>query len=184
MNTEVMKVHKLKSLTNSLSMQSYLLKIGFNKLIFTYFLTSLFLSSCKQIDQPNYWKCYGKATQVVQSQDHENVETYEGDQKLMIEVFLQSVSQFASPATFGRYELCLNTSEKMVFKFPSCESLVLNDDATVGYVREGILQKPQGLLTFKEQRVLGDKKIISNGSYSCRYLGSSYSYKDLNLENN
>jgi len=160
------------------------LKIRFNKLIFIYLLASLLLSSCKQFEQPDYWSCYGKATQVVQNKEHENLETYEGDQKLMIEVFMQSVSQFASPASFGRYELCLNTAEKMVFKFPNCQTSKLQDDASNSYVREGILQKSQGLLIFKEQRILGDKKILSNGSYSCRYLGSSYSYRNLNLENN
>ncbi|SMC30839.1 hypothetical protein [Polynucleobacter kasalickyi] len=176
-----MKISRVKKIQKSTQRVLFPLRFMWLKLSILLCMSFL-LDSCRYPKQPEYWNCHGTNTQVVINKNKNKLEIYEGRQVLMIEIFNQSLSQFAAPATFGRYEICINNSEKVIFKYPNCSSMEDQNGVLKEYQREGVLSKNTGFLFFDEERTLEDKKIISSGAYSCRYLGYRYSYKDMNLE--
>jgi len=135
------------------------------------------LIACSDITKPVYWSCSGNHIQVVENQFGKVLEKYEGRQKLLLEVYRGSVSQFNAPATFGVYKLCLDTKEKIEFSSSKCQG---GADLDMG---SGFLQKTSGALIFNGVRKLNDLKIVSSGMYVCRYFGYQYSYDDLTPAN-
>ena len=138
------------------------------------------LIACSDITKPVYWSCSGNHIQVVENQFGKVLEKYEGRQKLLLEVYQGSVSQFNAPATFGIYELCLDNKEMIVFSFQKCHGNKRDaegrGDPGMG---SGLLDKANGSLVFNGARNLNNLKIVSSGIYACKYLGHRYSYDDL-----
>lgn len=145
-------------------------------------LTPLLIFGCKNFAFPEYWVCTGKSIQIVKNNQQETIERYEGSQRLILEIYGDVVSQFASPAAFGKYDLCENSKEILLFEYPKCEDVSeMSEQHNMDYKRWGVLQKSEGLLAFSEFRRLKEIKILSGGTYSCQYLGGHYSYKDLSF---
>jgi hypothetical protein len=141
------------------------------------------LTSCQYLDLPEYWLCRGQHLQIVQGEAGEILEKYRGNQKLMLEIYNSSVSQFASPAAFGKYDVCLRTSHLILFEHPQCQDKSSLSNRELPYRRWGALDIRNGIFAFVDERVLKNVTIRSGGTFECRYLGYSYAYDDMLLDN-
>lgn len=141
------------------------------------------LGACNYRGFPEYWVCNGQHLQIVQNLQGDILERYTGNQKLMLEIYNGTVSQFASPAAFGKYEVCSHTENSILFEFPHCQLHTEQESNRPRYRRWGLLDIHNGVLAFGDERNLENILIRSGGSFGCRYLGRTYSYSDMLLEN-
>lgn len=139
-----------------------------------------FLGGCKDVFIPTYWTCSGTQIQLVVNQLGNVTERYGGKENLFLEIYQNSVSQFNAAATFGVYKLCEDSSEQIVFAFPSCQDQKIDiSNVSNFYQRFGALSRATNSLVFNEIRILNSQKIISSGTYDCKLLGHYYSYSDM-----
>lgn len=164
------------------SFQNKLINLRITRMIYGIFLI-IGVSGCDYIALPQYWVCNGQNLQILENIQGEVLDQYAGQQKLMLELHNGVVSQFASPAAFGRYEVCIQTPKQVFFEFPACTELTNAIEKRPAYHRWGVLNVGDGVLAFGDERWIDDIRIRSGGSFSCRYLGSQYSYSDMFLIN-
>lgn len=143
----------------------------------------LLISACKFNGLPEYWACSGQNLQIIQNKQGDVLERYIGNQKMMLEIYNHSVSQFSSSAVFGKYEVCSQTENLILFEFPQCRFHMNESLNQPSYRRWGLLDVQNGILAFGDERNLENIQIRSGGSFDCRYLGNTYSYRDMLLEN-
>jgi hypothetical protein len=141
------------------------------------------ISACDYIALPQYWVCNGQNLQILENMKGEMLDQYAGNQKLMLEIHNGVVSQFASPAAFGRYEVCIQTPKQVFFEFPACTDFSTTVEKQPAYHRWGVLNFGDGNLAFGDERWIDDIRIRSGGNFSCQYLGRQYSYSDMFLTN-
>ena len=144
------------------------------------------LSACDQAKWPEYWLCEGVTTQKVYGSNDVLLEKYSGSDPIMLEFFGEKIYQFLSPSYSGEYKICpqLATSELLTFQSGECKErggagqLAAIDSKYP--LRKASLNLNSGQLVIGEMRSFEGKKIISEGAFTCRKLGNSFSFNDFN----
>lgn len=142
----------------------------------------LILSGCDRSNLPEYWLCHGDTTQRVYDQQGVLLEEYSGNDPIMLEIFGSKIYQFLSPAYSSEYFICPDSSGKHLLAFQSGVCVEKQDAVQRSKIpnRTGNLDPGTGQLMIGELRAFDNKKIISNGSFSCHKLGHSFSFNDFN----
>ena len=143
--------------------------VGLARRHFTIF-SCLFLLACDQQDLPSYWLCEGSSSEQATLADNSKV-TYQGTDKVLLEVFLNHVYQNLPSAVAGSYIQCPSDHDKILFRANNCQEK--NDQKNF---REGVLNKNTGELTFADYRQANGLKVEGIGHYSCHYIGHTFEF--------
>ncbi len=137
------------------------------------------LLGCNQSTLPEYWLCKGSSMQRVYDDQLNLLETYKGKDPLMLEIVGNTVYQFLSPAYSGKYFICPIVPElgQINMQFQPCTEWVAD---SIRPIRNASLNLPTGQFHIREFRVYEGKKILNDGSYTCKNLGHSFSFNDFN----
>jgi hypothetical protein len=144
------------------------------------------LTACDQFKRPEYWLCEGATTQKVFGRNNVLLEKYSGSDPIMLEMFGKKIYQFLSPSYSGEYRVCSTSSTPKFLSFQSgeCDGS-LGDGQSTSLdskipLRKASLDLETGQFIIGESRSFGDKKIISEGTFTCRKLGNTFSFNDFN----
>ena len=133
------------------------------------------LSACDQVTLPVYWLCHGSSEQTVSDSSGITLETYQGKDPLMLEIWGSHIYQFVQGSFSGSYVVC-NAQAK-----PSQLDFSLNSCASSPEpLRSGTLNLDTGKLLMKEVRQQGDHRIRNEGSYQCINKGQRFSFSEFN----
>jgi len=130
----------------------------------------LLLSACSDAYLPSYWFCKGQSSQQRLATDGAVLESYRGQDDLLLEIFRGKVEQYISAAFTGIHNQCEDSSSLISFQEGQCNQV----KGSSNKLRYGELDKLTGSLTLSEQRPFEKGSIKSSGIYSCRYLGHRY----------
>lgn len=131
------------------------------------FLLALTLIACSQAELPGFWRCEGSSSQVLRSDNGQELERYTGNSLVLLESFRGTVTQYISIPFTGVYQTCINSADTLAFSLGSCEPLLI--------YRKGSLDKRTGELIFSEIQSNSRGIITNEGKFQCEYLGHSYS---------
>ena len=142
---------------------------------FHLFALVLHITACSQVDLPEYWLCSGTSQQTFTTHSGQILSTHSGREQVLLERYKDTVFQFNAPALFGLFVVCASTPGQWLFRNDQCT--IPSDNSSV--YREGVLTLADGQLRFNDRRTLPDGVATVHAEYTCKPLGSSYSFKDL-----
>lgn len=137
-------------------------------------MVALCLSGCHIDDLPDYWLCQGRSQQNALSPTGQVIESYAGQDPVVLERYRNSVFEFSAPVMFGLFVVCNEDSDNLVFRDADCAQ----SSASPQY-REGKLNLESGTLHYTDRRQLPGKMVTTVADYQCQYLGHTYTFKDL-----
>ncbi len=149
-------------------------------------ILTISLTACDSFKRPEYWLCQGTTTQQVFDRNNVLLEQYSGSDPVMLEMFGEKIYQFLSPSYSGEYRVCPTSSTPKLLSFQSGECNGSQGDGQSTALdskyplRKASLYLETGQLIIGELRSFGDKKIISNGAFTCHSLGNAFSFNDFN----
>jgi hypothetical protein len=135
-------------------------------------LVCLLLVACDSSLFPEYWLCNGLSTQVFTANDQAYGKKYGGQEKLLLELYKNTVTQYTSKAFTGVYYQCESKDSSIVFQNYACTQ---SSSDPARWSRTGSLDKRSGMLSIQESRVIQSGRIKGEGSFSCQYLGRHFS---------
>ncbi len=142
--------------------------------ILIYVGSSFLLTACDHSDLPQYWLCKGSSHQEVEDLERGR-QAYSGSDPMLLEIYKGDMNQFLSPAFFGKFIQCENIGDLLIFRANDCKEYVGQEN-----FREGILNKKSGNFNFKDVRINLKLRVVGDGQYSCKFLGTSYTFTPFN----
>ncbi|QWE17248.1 hypothetical protein [Polynucleobacter sp. AP-Nino-20-G2] len=142
-------------------------------------VTVLFLSACDRLQLPEYWLCSGTSQQLVLDSQGAELERYEGNEPLMLEIWGSHVYQFLQGSFSGGYSICSDDSVKNASS-SSIQFGMRGCQANIDFYRMGIFNVESGELLMKDSRKLDQRVIRNQGRYQCRKKGRSFNFSEFN----